>query len=121
MLRGLRKSFRDAFRGVAHVFRTQRNMRIHGVAALLVAVAGLLLGLGPLEWAILVLTICLVLAAEMLNTALEKLSDYVCPGHHQAIGIAKDVAAGAVLLSAASAVLVGVLVLGNRLLSLLGR
>ncbi len=121
MKRSLIHSFRDALRGVAHVLRTHRNMRIHLLAALLVAGLGLWLGLTALEWAILALAICLVMAAELANTALELLADVASPDYHPLVGIAKDVSAAAVLLSAAGAVVVGILVLGPRLLDKLAR
>jgi diacylglycerol kinase (ATP) len=115
MPRPLIESFRDAFRGIFHVLRTQRNARIHLVATLVVVGAGLGLGLGPLEWAVLVLTISLVLAMEMVNTALEALADAAVEGYHPLVGIAKDVAAGAVLATALGAVVVGLLIFVPRL------
>lgn len=115
MSRPLARAFRDAFRGIIYTFRSQRNARVHlGIASLVVGL-GVWLGLGFLEWAVLALTIGVVVAVEMVNTALEALSDAVCPGHHPLVGIAKDVAAGAVLVAAVAAVVVGLLIFVPRL------
>jgi len=108
-------SFRCAFRGLAEAWRCQQNLRIHvGVAAAVGALAALL-RLGPLQWAILALTYSLVLAAELVNSALEALIDLVSPGYHPLARQAKDVAAGAVLVTALGAVVVGLLIFGPPL------
>ncbi len=117
MLGRLAASFRDAFRGVAISFATQRNFRIHLLAAVLVLGVGLWLGVSAVEWAILALTVGGVLAAEMANTALEALADAASPEFHPLVGRAKDVMAGMVLVAAASSVVEGLLVLGPRLLA----
>lgn len=117
---GLVDSFRDAFRGVLHTLRTERNLRLDFLAALLVAAAGVWLAVTPVEWAILALAVSLVWLAEMLNTALENLADAAVPRYHPLVGVAKDVAAGAVLVSATGAAVVGLLILGPRLIRLAG-
>lgn len=116
----LLRSFRYAFGGISYCISTQRNFRIHTVIALLVVVAGLWLGLSPAEWALIVLTISVVFAAEMVNTALEALADALYPAHHPLIGAAKDALAGAVLITAVGAVAIGALVLGPHLLRAIG-
>jgi diacylglycerol kinase len=108
-------SFKYAFSGVSHVVRTQPNARIHLSAALVVIVVGLWLGLNRTEWAIIALTIGSVLAAESLNTVAEAAVDLATGEYHPLAKIAKDVAAGAVLLMAITAVIVGVLILGPPL------
>jgi diacylglycerol kinase len=112
-------SFKYAFSGVSHVLRTQRNARIHLSVALAVIVVGLWLGLSRAEWAIIALTIGSVLAAESLNTVAEAAVDLATTEYHPLAKIAKDVAAGAVLLMAITAVIVGVLILGPPLWSVL--
>ncbi len=108
-------SFKYAFLGVWHVLRTQRNARIHLSVALVVIALGLWLGLSRTEWAIIVLTIGLVLAAESFNTVAEAAVDLATAEFHPLAKIAKDVAAGAVLLTAITAVIVGLLILGPPL------
>ena len=102
------RGFLYAARGVAYCVRTQRNFRFHLVAAVYV------LGLAPrflestAQWAVLILTVAAVLAAEALNTALEQAVDLACPRRDARAGIAKDAAAAAVLLCALGAAGVGV-------------
>jgi diacylglycerol kinase (ATP) len=108
-------SFKYAFSGMWHVLRTQRNARIHLLVALGVIVLGLWLGLSRTEWAIIALTIGLVLVAESFNTVAESAVDLMTGEYHPLAKIAKDVAAGAVLLMAITAVVVGLLILGPPL------
>jgi diacylglycerol kinase (ATP) len=110
-------SFRHAFAGLWHALRTQRNTRIHLVIAAIVVALGLWLQISFAEWAVLVLTIGFVLVSEMLNTMAESLVDLITPDYHPHAKIVKDVAAGAVLLGAIIAVLVGLLILGPPLWS----
>ena len=98
-----------------HVLRTQRNARIHLSVALVVVALGLWLGLSHTEWAIIALTIGLVLVAEAFNTVAEAAVDLATAEYHPLAKIAKDVAAGAVLLMAIAAVVVGLLILGPPL------
>lgn len=93
------RSFGYAFQGIATLFREQINARIHLLAVLLITALGLWLELSRSEWCDILLCMALVLLAEALNTALEYLVDLVSPGQHPLAGKAKDVAAGAVLLS----------------------
>ncbi len=95
--------------------RTQRNMRFHVLAAVGVLVLSLLVGVSELELAVLVLTILVVFVTEMLNTAMEFVVDLVTTEYHPLAKLAKDVSAGAVLVSSVGAVLVGYLVLADDL------
>jgi len=108
-------SFRHAFGGLWYALRTQRNMRIHLAAAGAVLVLGLYLRIGWLDWAVLLLTIGSVMVSEMFNTVAEAAMDAATPHYHPLVKIAKDVAAGGVLLSSVVALLVGLLVLGPPL------
>jgi diacylglycerol kinase (ATP) len=112
---GVGRSFEHAYRGMISAVRTQRNMRFHVVAAVLVLVASLLVGVSKLELAILVLTILLVFVTEMFNTAMEFVVDMVTSEYHPLAKLAKDVSAGAVLVSSVGAVLVGYLILADNL------
>ena len=112
---GVGRSFEHAYRGMISAVRTQRNMRFHVVAAVLVLVASLLVGVSKMELAILVLTILIVFVTEMLNTAMEFVVDMVTSEYHPLAKLAKDVSAGAVLVSSVGAVLVGYLILADNL------
>ncbi len=108
-------SFGFAGRGVWHSVRHQRNLRVHVSIGLLAVTLGWLVGLSPVRWAVVVLAMALVLALELMNTGIEALVDLVSPGQHRLAGIAKDAAAGAVLVAAAASVAVGLLVYGPQL------
>lgn len=104
------QSFVYAVAGLRYMVAGQANARIHLLAMLTVLVAGLLTGLDRLEWALLVLVAALVFALEAVNTAVESLADALHPEPHPLIGRAKDVAAGAVLVSAVCSVIIAALV-----------
>ena len=103
-------SFNYALEGVIHVLRTQRNLRIHFVAAIVVFGAAIAVGVSRLQLIALVLAVAFVLVAEMLNTALEGLIDVSTTSFDPNAKLAKDVAAGAVLISSVTAIAVGYLV-----------
>jgi diacylglycerol kinase len=117
--RSLLLSFRDAFRGIGYIVGTQRNARIQWGIGLAALVMGVILRLPARDWAILVLTVVVVLAAEAANTALETVVDVISPEISEPARIAKDAAAGAVLLLAIGAVAVGLFILGPPLWLLL--
>ena len=112
---GVIRSFEHAYRGMISAVRTQRNMRFHVVVAVLVLVASLLVGVSRLELAVLVLTIMLVFVTELFNTAMEFVVDLATKEFHPLAKLAKDVSAGAVLVSSVGAVLVGYLILADDL------
>ena len=97
------------------MLRTQRNARVHLAITTVIVALGLHLGLSPTQWAIIVLTIGMVLAAEFFNTVAESAIDLATTEYHPLAKIAKDVAAGAVLLLAITAVVIGLLILGPPL------
>jgi len=111
----LTTSFKHAFAGILHVVRTQRNARIHLLTTAAVVVIGVCVGLSLPEWAILALTVGLVLVTEWFNTVTEVVVDLVSPEYHPLAKVAKDVAAGGVLVTAGIAVVVGLLILGPPL------
>jgi len=108
-------SFRYAFEGLAHVFKTQPNAWVHAAISLAVIAAGLWLDLGRIEWAILIVTMAVVWVAEFVNTAVEAAVDVATAERHPLAKIAKDAAAGGVLIAAILAVIVGLLILGPPL------
>lgn len=113
-----------AFRGWWHLLKTQHNSWVHSMAAVAVLVLGFWLGLPPRDWAVLVLTIAMVFTAEFINTAIEAVVDLASPVHHPLAKVGKDVGAGAVLVAALAAVLIGLLILGpplwNKLIVIFG-
>ena len=112
---GVARSFEHAYRGMISAVRTQRNMRFHVVVAVVVLVASVLLDVSKLELAVLVLTILIVFVTEMFNTAMEFVVDLATREYHPLAKLAKDVSAGAVLVSSVGALLVGYLVLADDL------
>ena len=104
------KSFHYALRGIWELFLYTPNARIHLLCAIAVVILAAILGVSKVEWLILVLTIFLVFSMEAMNSALEKLADRVSPEYSPLIRDAKDLAAGAVLLVAIGAVIVGLII-----------
>ena len=111
---GLLDSFNFAFEGIIHVLRTQRNMRIHFLVAGAVLVAALATGVSRLELIALLLSIAFVLIAEMINTAIEGTVDVSTTSFDPNAKLAKDIAAGAVLIATVNAIAVGYLVFAGK-------
>ena len=103
------QSFRYAMEGILTALKEQ-NFKFHLVSAIIVILAGLLTGLTSVEWSIIVLVIFLVIGAELINTAIERLVDLASPEFHPLAKQAKDVAAGAVLVFALASVIIGLLI-----------
>jgi diacylglycerol kinase (ATP) len=114
------RSFVYAGRGLRTMLRSQHNAWVHAAATACAVVAGVAAGLERAEWLALVLAIVSVWTAEALNTAFELLCDVASPAFHPLVEQAKDVAAGAVLICALGAVVIGALVFGPRVLVVLG-
>jgi diacylglycerol kinase (ATP) len=108
-----------AGRGIGTMLVSQHNARIHAAATLSVVGLGLALGIPRLEWMALVIAIVSVWAAEAINTAFEFLCDVASPEFHPLVEAAKDVAAGAVLICAIGASIIGALVIGPPLVTVL--
>jgi diacylglycerol kinase (ATP) len=111
------ESFNFAFEGVIHVLRTQRNMRIHFAIAAVVLVAALALGVDKGELIALLLAISFVLITEMINTALEAGIDVATTSFDPLAKLAKDIAAGAVLIATVNAVAIGYLVFSDQIVN----
>ncbi len=110
MLKNRINSFKYAFRGIYAMFRSEPNARIHLAVMILVIVAGFYFSLTPGQWTAVILCIGFVFAAEAFNTAIEAIIDLVSPDQHPLAGKAKDIAAAAVLISAITAIIVGLFV-----------
>jgi diacylglycerol kinase (ATP) len=109
------RSFKHAFEGIWYVIRTQKNAWIHLTIMIIVVILAAWLRLSRFDWVVLVLTIGIVWLAEFLNTSIEAIVDLISPQRHPLAKVSKDVGAAAVLISAATAVIVGILLLGPPL------
>lgn len=113
------RSFVYAFAGVRYAVRTQRNARVHLLIAILAIGAGLWLRISPVEWALVFVAITGVFIAEMFNTVAEACVDLATQEFHPLAKVAKDVAAGTVLLNAFLSIVIGLFVFGPHLLPML--
>jgi len=116
----LLRSFGFAFKGIGYAIATQLNFRVHLVAALIALFMGFWLKISWEEWRWVMLCITLVLVVELLNTAIETLTDLISPGYNEKAGHVKDVAAGAVVITALFALTTGVIIFLPKLINLLG-
>lgn len=108
------EAFNAAIQGILYTFKYERNMKIHYCIAILVLMVSLSLDIGKVEMMILILSISLVIISEMFNTAIENTVDLVTDKYHPLAKIAKDVAAGGVVISALNAVTVGYLIFYDK-------
>lgn len=104
------RSFSYAWSGIRICFRSGTNFKIHFCVAAIVIMLSLLLHIRTVQWLLLLFAIALVIAMEMMNTAIEKLCDIVEPGLHPLIKIVKDISAGAVLVMAVFSLITGVII-----------
>lgn len=104
------KSFAFAFDGIKTFLTLEHNARLHALSAIIVVAAGLWLNITTYEWIAVVIAIAMVVVAEMINTALEQLTDMVSPEYNEKAKKVKDIAAGAVLLAVFAAATIGVFV-----------
>lgn len=117
--RSFLSSFSYAVEGIIYAIKHERNIKIHLAFALVVFILMNILELSPIERAILVLVISLVIGAEMLNTAIERLVDLVTEDFHPLAKVVKDVSAAAVLVCAMGAFIIGLLILARPTLELI--
>jgi diacylglycerol kinase (ATP) len=107
-------SFNFAFEGIIHVLRTQRNLRIHFAVAVAVLILALIVNVTKMELIALLISVTFVLIAEMLNTAVEAAIDIATTSFDPMAKLAKDIAAGAVLIAAINAIAVGYIVFSSK-------
>ena len=117
-MKRLRKSISYAWQGIRLTFKEQRNFRIHSVVALLVISTGILLKISSNEWYITIVCVGMVLSAELLNSAIEKVVDLVSPEWNKKAGDIKDASAAAVLILAITSAIIGCLIFGNHVIFL---
>jgi diacylglycerol kinase len=120
-LRSLFLSFRHAFRGFMYAFKTQKNLRIEAIIAIVVVVGGIIIGLGMMSWLLVWASIVLVIVCEMFNSAIEALADVVNGKHDPRIKNVKDMAAASVFLSVLISAVIGILVFTTRVITLVNK
>ncbi len=113
------KSFEYSLAGLAHLLKLEHNARIHVIAAIMVVIAGWLLEISSMEWVAIVICIGFVFTTETLNTSIENICDHLTTDIHPNIKIIKDLASGAVLISAVTAVVVALIIFLPKILSLI--
>lgn len=111
-------SFKYALQGFASSFRTERNMKIHVVATILVIILGIYLKLNLIEWSIITIAIVTVISAELFNTAIETIVDMVSPQKNEKAKLAKDISAGAVLILAIGSAIVGFIIFLPKIIAI---
>jgi len=104
------RSFRFAFAGMWHVLRTEQNMRIHCGFTVFVVAAGFFFRISAAEWGLIFLCVGAVMAAECFNSGIERLADRISQEEHYLIQVAKDAAAGGVLMVSWSSAVVGTII-----------
>jgi len=115
----LMRSFYYAISGIISAFKSERNLRIHLTLSVLVVLLGWALSITRIEWLMIVLVIGGMLCSELVNSAIERVVDLATEDYHPLAKQAKDIAAGAVLLFAITSVVVGIIIFGPRILSVL--
>ncbi|WP_426670160.1 diacylglycerol kinase family protein [Mucilaginibacter sp. McL0603] len=113
------RGFGYAFNGIWHAAATQLNFKVHLAAAIVAVYGGWALHISPDEWLWIILCIGLVLTAELFNTAIEFLTDLVSPEYNKKAGLVKDMSAGAVLVTAICALIIGLIIFVPKLLVLI--
>ncbi|MBE6155036.1 MAG: diacylglycerol kinase family protein [Firmicutes bacterium] len=111
-------SFKYAIEGIISSFKSERNMKIHLLFLMLVVICGFILNISILEWIICIILFGLVIASELFNTAIETVVDLVMPDKNKKAKLAKDISAGAVLIIAISAAIIGLIIFVPKILSL---
>ena len=118
-MKKLIKSFKYAFEGIFTGIKKEQNMKIHMVIMILVIIFGILFKISKIEWIICIALFGLVISMELINTAIENTVDLITKEKNEQAKIAKDVAAGAVLISAIYAIVVGVIVFYDKFIQIL--
>lgn len=117
-MKKIRNSFKYAIEGIWTSFKTERNMKIHIFIMILVIIAGIILKINKLEWIICIILFAIVIGSELFNTSIETIVDMVMPEKNEKAKIAKDVSAGAVLVVAIGAAIIGLVIFVPRILNI---
>lgn len=113
------KSFSFAINGLKILFRDEHNARIHLIASFMVCLAGFLFDISKWEWLVIIIVIGLVFGMEIINSAIERIADFISPQQNEEIKKIKDLAAAAVLVMAIAAALIGVVIFIPKIISLI--
>lgn len=120
-IKGFGATYRHALKGLRLVIKSERNIRVHFVATIIVIAAAIVLEFSAIEFSILILTIAMVIVTEMLNSAIEYSLDSIFKNRFsRLVGMAKDIAAGAVMIATYTSVAVGIFLFGSKIIELLG-
>lgn len=111
------QSFVYAVQGVKHVLKGERNALLHCVSTMMVVIAGLVLEISAIEWLAVVLSIASVWTAEIFNTCIEKIMNYLTVRREVPVGIIKDIAAAAVLVTSIGAFVIGLIIFIPKILA----
>lgn len=117
-IKRLYKSFIYAFRGLFKTFREEQNLQIQAVAAIFIIVLAVLFQVSRFEWSVLIIIIALVILAEIINSAVERVTDVLKPRINSYVKEIKDIMAAAVMLASITALVVGIIILGPYFLKL---
>ena len=113
------KSFSYAFNGLRQMFFVERNFTIHVLTAIVTIVFGFLMRISTAEWMVIILCIVIVISLEIVNSAIEKLCDFIHPEEHEKIKIIKDISAAAVLIAALAAFVIGLVIFLPKILHII--
>ena len=114
-------SFKYAIEGIISSFKTERNMKIHVLAMIVVIALGLFFKLNKVEWCFIIIAIASVISAELFNTAIETVVDMVSPERNPKAKLVKDIAAGAVLVVAIGAAIIGFIIFGPQIINVFNK
>lgn len=112
-------SFKYAIEGIIASFKTERNMKLHILAMIIVILLGIVVKLSKLEWIICIILFAIVISGELFNTAIETTVDIAMPYRNEKAKLAKDVSAGAVLIIAIASLIIGVIIFAPKILAML--
>lgn len=115
----LKNSFKYAIQGIKSALKTEQNLKIHFIVTVLAIILGVVLKVNFTEWAICFLLFGFVITAELLNTAIEVTVDLAMPEKNEKAKLAKDIAAGAVLVSAIVSILVGIVIFLPKIINII--
>lgn len=116
-MKKIKNSFKYAIEGICTSFKTERNMKIHIFIMILVIIAGIILKINKSEWIICIILFAIVIGSELFNTSIETIVDMIMPEKNEKAKIAKDISAGAVLVVAIGATIIGIIIFIPKILN----